>query len=383
MRHVYMLAFACEPGRGSEPGVGFAFTLGLARHSKQTGRKVTVLTRSHRIAEIREALALAGLESFVELVPVKVPLWFVRLTYKNRRWIYILWQAKAIWRLRALIRKSNGEAIIHHVTFATDSLPTFEFWLPRSVARVFGPAGSSQKINDGLSSGITASARKWLRNTIRSINLRGAKVLIAQNSHVASEWARYSGTVLTEPNIVVSSGARDLALSTSARRDGQIVSVGLLIERKRHSLAIDAFAALSDKSTHLTIVGNGPLEDELRTQVNRAGLGERVSFAGKLSRAETLAQIAGASVLILASRQEGAGWVVGEAQTLGTTPVVIAGSGSDTIVQLGGGVIAADSSVESLTDGLQRALAAPFQATDRWSENRLGPFLASCYVLCD
>jgi hypothetical protein len=53
---VFLSAFACEPGRGSEPGVGWEFVRAAASLAQRREIEVIILTRPHRLAQIESAL---------------------------------------------------------------------------------------------------------------------------------------------------------------------------------------------------------------------------------------------------------------------------------------------------------------------------------------
>ncbi|MCU4743580.1 glycosyltransferase family 4 protein [Natronoglomus mannanivorans] len=68
------------------------------------------------------------------------------------------------------------------------------------------------------------------------------------------------------------------------RRD-EILFLGRLAPKKRVSDLIDAFDRIADEvpETDLVIVGTGPKDDALKTQVNRLERGDRVHFEGRVS----------------------------------------------------------------------------------------------------
>ena len=72
---------------------------------------------------------------------------------------------------------------------------------------------------------------------------------------------------------------------------------------KRHTLALEAFAQVADARAHLALVGDGPLEADLRAQVDRLGLSDRVTFAGY--RRDIPAVLAASDALLLTSEREG------------------------------------------------------------------------------
>jgi glycosyltransferase involved in cell wall biosynthesis len=98
-------------------------------------------------------------------------------------------------------------------------------------------------------------------------------------------------------------------------------AVGRMVPVKGHSILIDAFAQLSGKlpSSELRIVGGGPLEDELKGQVRKAGLEGRIRIEGLNHRiADVLREI---DVFVLSSTSEGLPLVILEAMAAGL-PVV-------------------------------------------------------------
>ena len=92
---------------------------------------------------------------------------------------------------------------------------------------------------------------------------------------------------------------------------------------KRHSLALDALARVTDPRVHLALVGDGPLEADIRAQVERLALSERVTFSGY--RRDVPAVLAASDALLLTSRREGLNRSVLEAMASGI-PVI----GTDT-----------------------------------------------------
>jgi teichuronic acid biosynthesis glycosyltransferase TuaC len=95
-----------------------------------------------------------------------------------------------------------------------------------------------------------------------------------------------------------------------------IASVGLLIERKGHDLAISALPRIPDAT--LLIVGSGPERAALEKLAERLGVRDRVRFMGTLEQ-KTLREIYNcADALILASSREGWANVLLEAMACGT-----------------------------------------------------------------
>ncbi|STX04990.1 GDP-mannose-dependent alpha-(1-6)-phosphatidylinositol monomannoside mannosyltransferase [Kocuria rosea] len=381
---VFVMAFACEPNRGSEPGVGYYFAEALARLTQTSDFEIILLTRPHTSAAVEEAISQSIGQHTLRVEPVKIPMLLVALTKRKRvRIAYVLWQIFAVLRVRQLTRRDCGPFIVHHVTFATEALPTFEHLLGKQARRVFGPSGTSQDLIESECRGLIASIRPFVRRLFGQINLRGVALTVASNDSVERYYARLGAEVIViEPNIVVDAMSVTAALKTETSADAEpyeIVCVSLLLARKRIHLALEAMALMQNSHARLLVIGDGPLEGDLRRRSVELGLEDRVSFAGKVPRDRTLRFIAQATVLLHPSRQEGSGWVVGEAQAVGTVPVVVAGSGAETAVRLGGLGIVVDNSASALAKGTDEALRLVGHPTDRWNEKRLPTILEAWY----
>lgn len=98
-----------------------------------------------------------------------------------------------------------------------------------------------------------------------------------------------------------------------------ILSVGLLIERKRHHLTIEALRSLPGH--RLVILGEGPERAALEALAARLGVADRVAMPGAQPHEELPRWYGAADVMVLASAREGWANVLLESMACGT-PVV-------------------------------------------------------------
>jgi glycosyltransferase involved in cell wall biosynthesis len=98
-----------------------------------------------------------------------------------------------------------------------------------------------------------------------------------------------------------------------------VLSVGHLIERKRHDHVIGAVAKMPDAT--LLIAGEGPERQALTALVERLGVAERVRLLGARPHNELARLYGAADALVLASTREGWANVMLEAMACGT-PVI-------------------------------------------------------------
>jgi len=109
---------------------------------------------------------------------------------------------------------------------------------------------------------------------------------------------------------------RAAARSTWQVEGRVVLSVGHLIERKGHHLAIEALAALPDVT--LLVAGGGPELEPLTRLAERLGVGGRVRFLGAVPHRRLPELYAAADLLVLASSREGWANVLLEAMACGT-----------------------------------------------------------------
>lgn len=114
-----------------------------------------------------------------------------------------------------------------------------------------------------------------------------------------------------------SEARQHLGLSASRRI---LLSVGLLIERKGHDIAIKALQGLPD-DVDLIIAGSGPERPRLEQLATNRGVAARVRFAGQLPNKELKWWYSAADALVLCSSREGWANVLLESMACGTPTI--------------------------------------------------------------
>lgn len=134
-----------------------------------------------------------------------------------------------------------------------------------------------------------------------------------------------------------------------------ILFCGRLIDVKRPDLALEAFriATAGDSRTQLVVLGNGPLEEDLRRRAHQAGLADRVLFLGY--RPNPHAVMAACHYGLLTSSREGFPNVVLEMMAAGIRKIVMTPCAGD-LDQLGEVAITATSDVDEIAGALKKAL---------------------------
>jgi glycosyltransferase involved in cell wall biosynthesis len=151
---------------------------------------------------------------------------------------------------------------------------------------------------------------------------------------------------------------------TDARRDGQILFVGVIREVKGVDVLIRAMQLLSERraDAHLVLVGESYYAkyreeyDRLRGLTSELGLDDRVTFAGPKPLGELVQIIQQSAVLVLPSRAESLGMVLVEALACGTPVVATRCGGPEDIVTDDVGVLVATDDAPALAQGIEAVL---------------------------
>ncbi|GAB3404927.1 glycosyltransferase family 4 protein [Flindersiella endophytica] len=166
--------------------------------------------------------------------------------------------------------------------------------------------------------------RSGLDRTICQAVFRRAALVVANTDYLAAEVTERLG-VEKDKVAVVSPGIRyDTFAAALPARSTELLFVGNLIHRKALDVLIDALAELPDPPA-LRVVGDGPERAGLEQQA--AARGVRADFAGALSQEAVAAEMSGARLLAVPSREEALGLVALEAMAAGCVPVVSAVGG--------------------------------------------------------
>lgn len=148
-------------------------------------------------------------------------------------------------------------------------------------------------------------------------------------------------------------GNRDAARASLGLHGRTLLSVGHLIERKGHDLAIGALPTLDGYS--LLIVGEGPERSRLEILARALGVSDRVRFAGAIPHQNLRSVYVAADALVLASSREGWPNVLLEAMACGTPVVASAVWGNPEIVSTPeAGVLMRERSAAGMAEAVKR-----------------------------
>ncbi len=250
---------------------------------------------------------------------------YLRYLSPPRPWSYAWWGAWAAPALRrALARIAPGFAFdlvhAHYAVPAGDALrralPDAPLLVSVHGGDVLGPHAGARTVRDTL-----AHAR-----------------LVLANSAGTARRCRERGARSTR---VVHLGADIPALPPAPLDPPTLVTVGNLIDRKRHADVIEALAILRARHPELryVIVGDGPERARLQQMTASLGVQEQVTLLGRLAPAEAAAAARRASLFVLPSVAEAFGVAYLEAMAGGVPAIGCRGEdGPEEIAASGDGI---------------------------------------------
>ncbi len=362
-KRILMSAFACEPGLGSEPGVGWNWAVQAARF-----HDVWVLTAGEHRAGIEKALA-------------ECPIPGLHVVYHDavwaRRWLrrgtkgylpyYLVWQQSVVATARALHRRI-GFDIVHHVTYNAIDFPGLLWRLDAPF--VWGPVGGAQEPDPALKGyfgrGWWLEQLRILRkrllvfNPLLRLGVRRAACILVANRDTERLLQRLGAThVLRELETAVHLPVVTRDTSRPENATLAVVWAGRLVARKAPLLALDVVAELKRRGTpvHMTMAGDGPWRRRLADQVVKRGLEQNVTILGRVPYTEMSDLYRDGDVFLFSSLHDTSGNVLLEAMAHSVPIVTLDQHGAADIVTPACGIRVPIRDARQVVDDLASALS--------------------------
>jgi glycosyltransferase involved in cell wall biosynthesis len=363
---VLISAYYCQPGRGSEPGVGWNCVRQAARF-----HDVWVLTQAEGWQGIQAALVGEPLPRvrFVCLdLPPRALFW--------KKWLwgwqvhYYLWQLAACFAGRRLHRQV-GFDVIHHVTLVRYWMPSFLALLP--VPFIWGPVGGGESAPPPFwwSFSLRGKILELARDLARTLGehdpfvrrtARKAALGLATTQETAARMRRLGCrrvSVLSEAGLPEEQ-IRDLSSTRSNHRSPfRLISVGRLLHWKGFHLSVRAFAEFHRQfpESEYWLMGDGPERRRLEELAQSLGVAKSLTFWGAIPRRQVLEKLADCDVLIHPSLHDSGGWVALEAMAAGRPVICLDLGGPGLQVTDETGIKVPAISPEQAVNGLAQALS--------------------------
>ncbi|MFC6223360.1 glycosyltransferase family 4 protein [Hymenobacter artigasi] len=333
MNTVLITAYAVNPYKGSEDGMGWNFILQAARF-----QKVVAVTRRnngpHIVRYLAENPAVAAQAARVEFLYFDLPAWtrwwkkgpLLSLIY------FYMWQlGLALW-LRA---RRPAVDVVHNLNFHNDWTPSFLWLLGRPL--VWGPIGHHPPIPASHLAryGAVAFCKDRLIGSLKHffwhldpflwLTRRTARRVLCMNSTAGHRLGRPASAFEIMPSVAIDlpAAAGELNAETTLKIGFTAMIAARMVPLKGFDMVILAFAkfyhalpAAARAEARLLLIGSGPEEGRLNELLADNQLTDCVVIRPWLAREELLTLYQQASVFFFPSH-EGAGMVVAEAMSYG------------------------------------------------------------------
>lgn len=329
---VLMSAYACEPGKGSEPGVGWETVVEMSHF-----HDVWVITRANNQTIIESYLSKKGnLEP--RFVYFDFPRW-VSFWKKGPRCInlyYYMWQIGIYFVAKRLIKSVKFD-LVHHVTFGKYWVPCFLSLLPFPF--VWGVVGGGETVPESFYKNFSLKSKIFEKSRIMArfigehdpfvrITARRSNLAMAATSETKKRLVKLGAkNTLIVPQTAFNFSNNNSIASLSKRPDRELkiirfISIGRFTDWKGFHLGLQAFHKAGIRDSEYWIVVRKKDKKELKKLVSKLGIAHKVKIFFELPELEDVYRaLVKCDVLMHPALHEAFGTVVLEAMVAGK-PVI-------------------------------------------------------------
>jgi glycosyltransferase involved in cell wall biosynthesis len=361
---VFISAYACEPEKGSEPGIGWNVALLLS-----DDHDVHVLTRSNNRGPI-EAAVPPGSKPSLTFHYYDLPPWasFWKRKRRGYRLYYYLWQYGAFLKFRNFVDE-GGFDIVHHLTFANFAMPApFVLMRPTSV---WGPVRDLPTPDAVFRSmPLRVRAKERLRQVSMWLltHVEPGRVLTERRADWILETPAPDGQscfppkrrhkIIEHPQTGINTSEPEYELPPRETCNGKVrlIICSEFVHWKGATFAAEVFSRIASRrdDVRLTLCGAGREEAEMRRIFDRRSVADRVDFRGYISKRDLLLTLNDSDILLYPSYHHGLATVILQAMYVGLPIVVLAGDAVASTVDGECGLAASGASLEEILRDLER-----------------------------
>ncbi len=331
MARLLIIAYACEPGRGSEWGISWAV---VSECSKT--QEVWVIAHDDNRAGMESYLAKNPPAHPIHVTYVKLPkiaAWMRKSAYALLNVHYYFWQLAA-GRAAKRLHETVKFDVVQHISYSRWWMASAGAALSsRGVKFIFGPCVGGEQMPrefgkraplwmrwSELQRGVARYI--WTHDPMLNRCIRDAAIVAGGTPASIRGMQKYgpkrvemvSATLITDTRLI------DSARPVRAERvrDGtlRLCSVGGLVYYRGVDLILRAIARSGIQNFHFTHCCGGEMLESLKLLANELGIADKVTFTGETKHAENLRYVAKADLLIHLVLRDSQG-VVPEALALG------------------------------------------------------------------
>jgi glycosyltransferase involved in cell wall biosynthesis len=363
MSKIVVLAYGCEPMKGSEQGVGWNWVWQLG-----VKNDVYVITRKNNRESIDQYLKENKNDNLhFEYYDLPKYLKWWKKGERGLHLYYAFWNFGAV-KVAKKIVKINKIDICVDFKFGNLFLPSFIYKL--KLPTILGPMGAAVKPLKKFTNRYPVKQRLFftikpiLQRILASLpnfnkNLKQSKTIILHSNEILH---LIPPNELTKCVVIMHNGVSiDFENKEFKEKNEKIrhfVYTGRLNEAKEVELIIRAYyeTGLIREGSKLYIVGEGKTKEKLRLLVEKLGISNGVLFVGKVSMNEVKNSLSRAHVFVSASISEISSTSMMEAMALGLPVICLNLSGNRMIVDNNCGILLEASTPYGVINEMSEAM---------------------------
>ena len=366
---ILLSAYACEPNKGSEPGVGWHW----AHEIEKLGHQVCVLTRLNNKAAIENYYKYTPMPDGLRFIYYDIPklLSWWKKGGRGVHLYYFLWQIGIFSTAKKLNRDESFD-LVHHCTFVSVRQPSFLGKL--GIPFVFGPVAGGECIPARLRKdlGIKTRFREALRDIVNKLVLydpfMNFTLKTASRIYVTSEETkallpnRYKKKAYIQ--LAIGNDTELNSTSTIKVSAKKFLFVGNFLPLKGMRYGLQAFAQVAAKHNDisLTMVGRGSGKSALMCLAKELRIENKLNWVDWVTQDELKSIYKSHDALLFPSLRDSGGMVVLEAMSFGLPVVCVALGGPGVIVNESCGVaVNSLNIVDNLSNGISTFIDQPFK----------------------
>lgn len=327
MRNILVSAYGCEPLKGSEPGIGWNWTLQMAKNNR-----LHVITRANNREPIEQYLPKEIAENIV-FYYYDTPKLIKNMKNKAKGlyFYYFCWQVGIIPLVRSILKQEKVDYSMH-LTFGSMWMPTF---LPLfHTPFIWGPVGGGDCEPKSFLKVLPLKQRiiqgaRYVMNALSFINpfimipATRAKMILARTPNSARVIPRM---FQNKVKVILETAMEESVFEYKKknRDDGtlKMIITGRLLPNKNILTAVRALKYIpANYEVSLTIIGSGCQRQAIEEEIQRNGRVDDVTIISEMPRQEVLKLVEQSDLFLFPSLREGGSWSLMEAMAIGL-PVI-------------------------------------------------------------
>lgn len=370
---VFVSAYACEPNRGSEIGVGWNWVLQMSEYFE-----LWVLTRKSNKRSIEEWIRKSDNKNDIHFVYYDLPraLSFWKKGLRGVRLYYNMWQI-ASNKIVENTMKNNGIEIYHLLTYGNSLWKVSNYGMNQFF--VWGPTGGVDYISNKFTAyyGIKFKVREAIRRLVINTlpfnygfkkKCKKAKIIFCKSE---SMYKAIPEKYREKAKLFTDCAVNEQLISKPEERQREkvcFITVGRLDAWRNYDVLIEAFTKAYNKNKNITlkIVGTGNDEHRLKSLIGIRGMSDTIEMPGEVEIEEYIKLMKDADVVVNPAYKESAVTMSFDSMALSKPLICIETGGYTKNFNEEGAIIIKQGTREKMIEDISQALLEMSDSSTRW-----------------